>query len=81
MESHSDRIHAFISEKFPLAKKLKLGPNDNLLESGAVDSLGMLDLVSYLQTEFGIEISDDELLPENFQSVQTITAFVQSKLN
>lgn len=78
---NSERIQAFIWDKFPIAKKLKLGPSANLLESGAVDSLGMLDLVAYLQSEFGIEITDDELLPENFQSVESITAFVQTKLN
>ena len=79
MEDISARIRAFIREKFPLARKQELHDAANLLESGILDSLGILDVVAFVEGEFAISISDDELVPENFQSIRHLTAFVQSK--
>ncbi len=77
----NERIESFIMSKFPQARKRRIGQSDNLLESGIVDSLGVLDLVTFLQQEFAIEISDDELTPENFQSMENISTFVHSKMS
>jgi acyl carrier protein len=76
-----ERVRAFVLEKFPLARKSSLKDTDGLLERGIVDSMGILDLVSFLEEEFSIQLSDEELLPENFQSVECIAAFMQQKLN
>ena len=75
----NERIRNFLLEKFPLARKRGIGFEDDLLESGILDSLGILDLVSFVEQNFGIVLSDDELLPENFQTIERVTAFVQSK--
>jgi acyl carrier protein len=72
-------IQEFILKRFPLAKKRDIGESHKLLESGIIDSLGILDLVSALEKDFGITISDEELVPENFQTVVDIAAFVASK--
>ena len=48
----------------------------SLLEAGILDSLGVLALVSFLEGRYGIGISDDDLLPENFDSIDAITTFV-----
>jgi acyl carrier protein len=76
----SERIHSFVLEKFPLARKRQIKSQDKLLESGIIDSLGILDLVAFVEENFGIVLSDDELTPENFQSIERLTAFVQSKI-
>lgn len=73
------QIRKFILEKFPLARKQQLKDSDPLLESGVLDSLGVLDLVSYVEQEFSVHVADDELLPENFQTIDRIAAFVESK--
>jgi len=73
------RIRGFLIEKFPLAKKRNLQNNDSLIDSGIVDSLGILDLVTFLESEFGLQVSDEDLLPENFQSVECIAALVRTK--
>jgi acyl carrier protein len=78
-ENLDGRIRAFVLEKFPLARKQQLKDSDALLESGILDSLGILDLVTYLEQEFSISVADDELVPENFQSIERVAAFVQSK--
>jgi acyl carrier protein len=79
-ENHlNTQIREFILEKFPLARKHQLKDSDTLLESGILDSLGVLDLVNFLEREFSVAVADDELVPENFQSIATIAAFVQRK--
>ena len=47
------RILAFVLERFPFARQRKVAPEDSLLESGIVDSLGVLELVDFLETTFG----------------------------
>ncbi len=73
------RIKSFVLEKFPLARKKDLAFGDKLLESGIIDSLGVLDLVSFVEEEFKIRIGDDELLPENFQNIERLASFVRTK--
>lgn len=81
MATSSERIGGFIVEKFPLARKRPIANADNLLESGIIDSLGILDLVSFLEQEFTIAVADDELIPENFESVDRLSRFVEHKIN
>jgi acyl carrier protein len=65
--------------QFPATKNVS---NDEaLLKHGLIDSLGILDVVTFVEKEFSISVSDEDLLPENFGSVQSITEFVQSKTN
>ena len=73
------KIKTFIFQKFPLARRQQLKDGDPLLESGILDSLGVLDLVHFAEQEFSIQIADEELTPENFQSVNCITNFVRGK--
>jgi acyl carrier protein len=75
----TDRVRQFVLEKFPLARKRSVKDSDELLESGIVDSLGILDLVALLETEFGLTVSDDDLLPENFRSIERISEFAQQR--
>lgn len=82
MENHlSAQIREFILEKFPLARKQHLKDTDALLETGILDSLGVLDLVSFIEQKFSVGMSDEELVPENFQTIERIAAFVASKTN
>lgn len=79
-ENHSTiQIREFILEKFPLARKQQLKDSDALLESGILDSLGVLDLVHFIEQEFSITVADDELVPENFQTIDRIAAFIGNK--
>lgn len=75
----SARIRSFVLEKFPIAKKRQLKDSDELLESGIVDSLGILDVVTFLESEFGLTVSDEDLLPENFRSIERIAQFAQER--
>ena len=77
--SIEQRIHAFLLDKFPLARKAGVGRDTALLEKGILDSLGILDVVSFLETEFSIVIGDEELVPENFQTLGTLSSFILKK--
>jgi acyl carrier protein len=56
-----------------------LADDDHLLANGILDSLGVLDMVGYLEMEFGITVSDDDLLPENFETLGRLAQFVEGK--
>ena len=80
-ESVAAAIRAFIVGHFPAAAKRALKDQDALLESGIVDSLGVLDVVSFIESEFQVKVDDDDLLPENFQNIECMTAYVERKRN
>ena len=77
--SDIDRIRNFLFEHIPKARQLDVKNDDQLIESGLLDSLGILDVVTYLEEEFNISISDDELTPDNFQSISAMSGYVQRK--
>lgn len=54
----------------------EFGDEDSFLASGLIDSLGMMQLVSFVESEFGLSVKDTDLVPENFDSVARIAAFV-----
>lgn len=56
-----------------------VGEHDPLLESGIVDSMGILQFVSYIESEFGIDVDDEEIVPDNFETITDIAAFVDAK--
>ena len=75
-------IREFIEREFLSRKSIKdFDENTSLIESGIVDSLGIMSLVAFLEKEFSIEVSDLDLLPENFDSVNILAQYVQSKLS
>ncbi len=51
----------------------------SFLESGVIDSTGVLELISYMETRFGITVEDHELVPENLDSINGLLRFVQKK--
>jgi acyl carrier protein len=55
--------------------------NDNLLAKGIIDSHGVMELVAFLEEKYGIAVGDEDLTPENFESVTLIQEFVTRKQN
>ena len=78
-QSIEAQIRNFLSHHFPSARKKELGSREALLENGIVDSLGILDLVTFIEGTFAIAVADDELIPDNFSSIEKIAQFVESK--
>ena len=74
------KVTKFLHDKFPLTRKRRLEATTSLLESGIVDSIGVLEIVTFIEQEFPVQVSDEDLVPENFGSIAAIVSFVQRRL-
>ena len=68
-------------ENFLFGDSGRLSEDTSFLKSGVIDSTGVLELVSYLEEAFSITVEDDEIIPENLDSLRNVSNFVKSKLN
>jgi acyl carrier protein len=75
----ADKVRQFIKDNFYAASASDLTDDASLLDLGIVDSTGILEVVAFLEDEFGIAVDDAEMLPENLDSIQNIVAFVGRK--
>jgi acyl carrier protein len=62
-------------------QKENINENISLYENGIVDSTGVLEVVDFLEEKFGIKIEDDELVPDNLDSIKKMSKFVQRKID
>jgi acyl carrier protein len=76
----TDQIRQFISE-ITFTDIEKINEDTLIFEEGIFDSLGFLSLIGYLNEEFGIEVENDELSEDNFESVKAVVAFINRKKN
>ena len=58
----------------------ELGNDASFLDEGIIDSTGILELVSFIEETYGIHVEDDELIPENLDSVNNVISFIEKKL-
>jgi acyl carrier protein len=80
MAAIEDGLRRFIEENFLYEREsTRLRAEDSLLETGVIDSTGVLELVAHLEAEYGIHVLDDELVPENLDSIRSLVAFVGRK--
>jgi acyl carrier protein len=76
----SETIRTFITDEILHGSlATPLGDDDQLVESGIIDSLGVMTLLSFLEEKFSIKIPDQELTPENFATLSTVTALVENQ--
>lgn len=79
--SYLSNVREFIIDNFLFGDEDKLQNNESFFDSGIVDSTGILEIVGFLEDEFSIKIEDEELIPENFSSVDTLNKYLERKLN
>ncbi len=80
MSTTIDSIRTFIFENFLFdADESALQNDASFLEQGIIDSTGVLELVEWLEDEFDFQVDDEELIPENLDSVNLLAAFIQRK--
>jgi acyl carrier protein len=73
------RVRQFIIENFYVSDPAELADGASLIQGGWIDSTGMLEMIAFLEGEYGIRIADTEMVPENLDSVDRIAAFVDRK--
>ncbi len=70
-----------LSELVSDKENSSLSETDQLIESGIIDSLGIMKLIGFLEDNLSVQIDDMELVPENFASIAAITSLVEKKLS
>lgn len=79
MTTISARVSAFIIDNLLLGREEDLTAVPSLLEAGIVDSTGILELVQFLEETWGIRVQDDEMTPDNLDSIERIVRFIERK--
>ena len=78
----SDSAHClreFIKDNFLFGQTPDFSDDDSFLEMGIIDSTGVLELVAFLESHHQFTIEDDELVPENLDSINNLTKFIERK--
>jgi acyl carrier protein len=73
------RIRQFVISNFYLANEAAFNNEMSLLLQGVVDSTGVMEIIAFVESEFGIQVLDEELLPENLDSISKIAVYVARK--
>lgn len=60
--------------------KTKIDPDESLIADGIIDSLALLQLIAFIEEQFAITVEDDEVVPENFQTINMMSSLVERKL-
>ena len=73
------QIRDFVTTNFYVADPQALEDSTSLLDHGIIDSTGVLEVIMFVETAFGVTVEDSEMLPENLDSIERIAAFVARK--
>ena len=76
-----NQIKQFILKNLYFTEDSTLDDNASFLETGVVDSTGVMELVAFVQTEFGVTVEPEEIVVENFDSIRKVARFIRKKLS
>ncbi len=79
--SYIETVHEFIVENFLFGDGEQLTNETSFLDSGIIDSTGILELITFLEETYSITIADDELVPENLDSLNNVVKFIGQKIS
>jgi acyl carrier protein len=78
---HSTQIRDYVARNLLFSANGFNYPDDaSFMNEGIIDSLGIIELVTFVEKQFGVSVADNELVPGNFDSVKQLNAFIQRKL-
>ena len=80
MSDVKSKIRAFVVENYLFGDDDGLEESTSFLDTGIVDSTGILELINFINEEFRIFVEDEELVPENLDSINNVTAFIGRKV-
>ena len=79
--TRTEQIREFLSDSFLYNPDgFPLGDEDSLIANGVIDSTGILELTQFVEDEFRVDVPDEEITPENFDTVNRILEYVERKL-
>jgi acyl carrier protein len=74
-----ERVRIFVLESFYVGDPAELTDEVSLIDSGIVDSTGMLEIILFLESEYGFHVEDHETIPDNLETLGRIAAYVARK--
>ncbi len=74
-------VRAYIIDNFLFGEETQLQRNTSFIREGIVDSIGIMELVDFIEQEYNIKIDDDEMVPQNLDSLAHLQTFIQRKIN
>ena len=83
MSAQTDKVEPvrrFIVDNFLFGRSEALSDEQSFLDNGIIDSTGILELVAFLEGTYGLRVNDDELIPDNLDSINKISGFLQAKI-
>jgi acyl carrier protein len=81
MNPTTDELRAFVVDRFLFGQANgNLTEDTSLIDNGIIDSTGVLELIGFLQQRYGIQLEDEDIIPENLDSLGRLTRFVERKL-
>ena len=82
MQEIAQKIRAFVVDNFLFGEEDgNFSNSDSFLDKGLIDSMGILTLVEFVKDKYSIAIADEELVPDHWDSVDRIAAYVQGKVS
>jgi acyl carrier protein len=79
MDNTANVLRTFIKETFLFGREPNFSDDDSFLDMGLIDSTGVLELVGHIEEAHGVKVEDEELVPENLDSINQIVRFIESK--
>lgn len=79
MSEIKDKVRAFVVENFLFEEDENLKEDTSFLENGIIDSTGILELVTFLEETYEFAVEDDELIPENLDSIANLENYIKKK--
>jgi acyl carrier protein len=73
-------VRTYVEQNFLVGSDTRIADGDSLLQLQIVDSTGFLELVNFIESSFGVKVGDDEMVPENLETIDSIDEFVRRKL-
>ena len=76
-----EELEKFILNELAVDQDIhSIAPDEDLLMRGIIDSMGILKLSSFMEEKFGVKVTDMDMVPENFQNIESLTEFISSRM-
>lgn len=81
MSDYKQNIRKFVVDNFLFGQAGNLADDTSFLDQGIIDSTGVLELAMHIETTYGFKVNDDELVPENLDSINAVASYLERKLS
>jgi acyl carrier protein len=72
-------VRDYLHQQFPAVRSREFSDSESLLQQGIIDSMGILEIVTFIESRYGLTLSDDELMSDHFESIASIAHLIDSK--